>query len=196
MDLNDNFQPFLSDPQQNNVSFAQTDHFISHQSQENSNLISTNQDGTHFSNQYDSTSTQSQQTFQPYTQTTNDSLAISQRPVHINNFFYQPYNDFLNYHVKCEKIFDDSIIQLLNQPLRENEFQCIFFHRQLCDNQFYQITCEIVSPSLVNCCLNKNIYGAEIEQNMKQEQLAFTSSYQRENLRYHLELYLSNQLLY
>ncbi|CAB4429246.1 unnamed protein product [Rhizophagus irregularis] len=67
---------------------------------------------------------------------------------------------------------------------------------QLYDNHIYKITCEIiVPPSLINSYLYEHYYDTQIEQNMRQEQLNFAPS-QRENLRYHLELYLRNKVLY
>jgi hypothetical protein len=124
---------------------------------------------------------------------------LSQQTPHINKFFYQPSNDFLNYHIECEKMSEDYITRLLNQPftimqLKENNYRCTFFYRQHCNNQFYQISCEIVSPSLINDCLNKSFYHAKIEQNMKQDQLAFTSSYQKDNLEDNLTTYLSHNI--
>ena len=74
--------------------------------------------------------------------------------------------------------------------LKENEYLNIFFYKQQCNNQFYQVSCKIVSPSF----LNKNFYGIETEQNMRQEKLAF-NPYQKENLKQDLILYLSHHLL-
>ena len=69
-----------------------------------------------------------------------------------------------------------------------NENECIFYYKQQSDNQFYQVSCEIVSPLLVNDCLNKNIHRIELQQqNMEQERLVFTFD-QKENLEYQLKL--------
>src|ERR1051325_6582594 len=72
---------------------------------------------------------------------------------------------------------------------REDEY--VFFYQQKCDNRFYQVSCEIVPPLLVDSCLNKNFLGIELQnQNMEQEHLAFTSG-QKDDLEYHLRQYLS-----
>ncbi|CAI2192529.1 7148_t:CDS:2, partial [Funneliformis geosporum] len=83
-------------------------------------------------------------------------------------------NSFGNpqYHVSCEKISNELIIKLLNllkenrMQLKQNEY--VFFYQQQCNDQIYQVSCEMVSPSLINNYLNKNIHGIEIE-NMGQE---------------------------
>src|SRR2546429_4339778 len=115
---------------------------------------------------------------------------------HPSIFFFRPRNDFYHYHVICKEIPYDVVEYLLNEPLnRNNENECIFFYQQKCNDRFYQISCEIVSPFLVNNCLNKNFLGFEFQQqNMEQERLAFTF-YQKENLEYHLKQYLSQYLL-
>ncbi|CAB4387081.1 unnamed protein product [Rhizophagus irregularis] len=157
----------------------------------NYNIASTHQN-VNFSNQYDPMSIQ--QTFQTSIQT--NSLTDSQNPpVHLSKFFYQPPNDTFNYHIECEKISDEHVIQLLNQPfsimqLKENDYLNVFFYKQRCNNQFYQVSCKIVSPSF----LNKNFYGTETGQNISQEKLAFTL-YQKEILKQDLASYLSYHLL-
>jgi len=131
-------------------------------------------------------STQSAQSYQP------------SQPVHSNIFIYRPPNNYCQYYVKCEKFSNDLVIQLLNKikeniiQLKKNEY--IFFYQQKYNYQIYQISCEIVPPSFINNYLNKTIHGIEIEQNMEQEQLAFTSD-QEKNLEIHLSQYLSNYLL-
>jgi len=74
------------------------------------------------------------------------------------------------------------------------EKEHIFFYQQQCNNQIYQISCEIISPSFINNYLNKNIHGIEIEQDMEQELLTFTVD-QGKNLELHLSQYLGNFLL-
>ncbi|RIA91350.1 hypothetical protein C1645_805241 [Glomus cerebriforme] len=116
-------------------------------------------------------------------------------------FFFQPPSDFYHYYVNCKEISYDTIAYLLtktfknskerNIQFKENEY--IFVYRQRYD-QFYQISCEIVSPLLVNNCLNKNFLGIELQQDAAQENLSFTSD-QKENLEYHLKQYLSQYLL-
>ncbi|CAG8508577.1 8331_t:CDS:1 [Funneliformis caledonium] len=123
------------------------------------------------------------------------------QPVQFNTFFFRPPNDYYQYHVNCEKISIDLILQLLNKrkenimQLKENKY--IFFYQQRSNNQFYQfyqISCEIVSPSFINDWLNKNIYGIEFEQNMVQEQFVFTLD-QEKHLEIHLSQYLNNHFL-
>jgi len=119
-------------------------------------------------------------------------------PVHSNIFIYRPPNNYCQYYVKCENFSNDLVIQSLNKikeniiQLKKNEY--IFFYQQKYNYQIYQISCEIVPPSFINNYLNKTIHGIEIEQNMEQEQLAFTSD-QEKNLEIHLSQYLSNYLL-
>ena len=75
-----------------------------------------------------------------------------------------------------------------------NENEHIFFYQQRFDNRFFQILCEIVSPSSITNYLNENIYGINIQQNVEQEQLSFINE-QRQYLELHLAQYLSNYLL-
>ncbi|CAB4390906.1 unnamed protein product [Rhizophagus irregularis] len=109
----------------------------------------------------------------------------AQRAVHCNKFFYRPYNDFLNYHIKCEKVS----LQLLNNSMQSKANEYIFYYQQQNNNQIYQISCEIASSNY----LNKKFYGIEIEPNMEQKQLVFTSD-QQENLKFYLSQYLGNYL--
>src|SRR6266498_1423495 len=139
-------------------------------------------------------SIQSVQSYQPPQQ----AFFSQFQPVHSNIFIYRPPNNHYQYYVKCEKISNDLVIQLLNKvkeniiKLKKNEY--IFFYQQKCNHQIYQVSCEIVPPSFINNYLNKNIYGIEIEQNMGQEGLVFTDD-QEKNLELHLSQYLSNYLL-
>src|SRR4051812_22053958 len=72
---------------------------------------------------------------------------------HPNDFFYRPSNGFYHYHVNCKEIPYNEIILLLNKSLNNkihlNGNENIFFYQQHHDNRFYQVTCEIVSPSLI-----------------------------------------------
>ncbi|GBC04434.1 hypothetical protein RclHR1_05690002 [Rhizophagus clarus] len=117
---------------------------------------------------------------------------------HPNVFFYRPPNDFCHYYVSCKEICYDTVTHLLNKlkenNIQVNENECIFYYQQQYDNRFYQISCEIVSPSLIDNCLNKNFLGFELQQNVNQEYLAFTFD-QKENLEYFLNQYLSQYLL-
>jgi hypothetical protein len=121
----------------------------------------------------------------------------NQNHVHPSDFFYRPSNGFYHYHVSCREIPYNTITYLLNKSLNSklhfNENEYIFFYQQLHDNRFYQVTCEIVSPSLVTNYLNENFHRFEL-QHMEQENLIFTS-YQKENLEYYLTRYLSQYLL-
>ncbi|GBC04438.1 hypothetical protein RclHR1_05690006 [Rhizophagus clarus] len=116
-------------------------------------------------------------------------------------FFFRPPNDFYHYLIKCGETSYDTIERLLkklfndkenNMQSKEDEY--IFFYRQECNGRFYQITCEIVSPLLVNYCLSKNILGIELQQTMEQEHLAFTVD-QKNYLEHHLKQYLSQHIL-
>ena len=132
------------------------------------------------------------------------SVAFSQQEIqHTNVFFFRPPNDSYHYHVICKEISYDVIERLLNKPLNGNnvsldENECTFFtffYQQKCNDRFYQISCEIVPPLLVNNCLNQNFLGFELQQqNMEQERLTFTF-YQKENLEYHLKQRLSQYFL-
>ena len=70
----------------------------------------------------------------------------------------------------------------------------IFFYQQKFDNRFFQISCEIVSPSSITNYLNENIYGIKPQQSVEQEQLSFVIE-QKQYLEFHLTQYLSNFLL-
>jgi hypothetical protein len=111
---------------------------------------------------------------------------------HINDFFYQLPNYPFIYHIKCEKATIQLLNNSFNTDLGENEY--IFFYQQEYNDQPYQISCEIFSPSLINDYLNKNIYGVEIKQDLRQEQFVFTSD-QKEMLKSHLTKYLCYYLL-
>ena len=78
--------------------------------------------------------------------------------------------------------------------IQSNENECIFYYQQQYDTRFYQVSCEIVSPILINNCLNKNFLGIELRRDMENEKLAFTFN-QKENLEYCLKQYLSLNLL-
>ncbi|PKY62340.1 hypothetical protein RhiirA4_488649 [Rhizophagus irregularis] len=76
-----------------------------------------------------------------------------------------------------------------NVQFNENEY--IFYYQQEHNNRFYQITCEIVSSSLITNCLNESFHGVELQQNLLQENLVFT----KEDLEFHLTRYLSQYLI-
>ncbi|RIA91349.1 hypothetical protein C1645_822137 [Glomus cerebriforme] len=117
------------------------------------------------------------------------------RVVHSNDFFCHigPYH----YHINCKAIPFNTIISLLNGKMsiiQSNENEHIIFYHQEYNNQFFQITCKLVSPSFITNYLNETFHGIELQQNMIQENLVFTL-YQKENLEYHLIRYLSQYLL-
>jgi hypothetical protein len=171
---------YLTNQQYNNLTFNASDYHLSSiltnsYPQQASNVNANNVISLHYSCQYDPKLMQ-----QPLQQ-----ISQTKYSPHRNEFFYQPYNDVFNYHIKCEKIS----LQLLNcsMQLKANEY--IFYYQQQSNNQIYRILCEIVSPNY----LNKNFYGIEIEPNMEQKQLVFTFD-QQENLKLHLSTYLSNYI--
>ncbi|GBB94505.1 hypothetical protein RclHR1_02370005 [Rhizophagus clarus] len=129
----------------------------------------------------------------------DSSANLQNQPVHPTTFFYRPPSDFYHYYVICKEISKDSVGDLLNKLLREsnvqpNENECIFYYQQQYDNRLYQVSCEIVSPLVINNCLNKNFLGVEFQQNMEQEKLVFTFN-QKEYLEGHLKKYLSQYVL-
>ncbi|PKY46453.1 hypothetical protein RhiirA4_461315 [Rhizophagus irregularis] len=115
-----------------------------------------------------------------------------------NNFPVVPPNEFYHYNIKCNEISYSNVIFLLNKSLNSKEFntqsnenEYIFFYQQEYDNRFYQVTCEIVSPSSITNYLNENIYGIKPQQ---EERLSFIIE-QKQNLEFHLTQYLRNYLL-
>ncbi|CAB4429221.1 unnamed protein product [Rhizophagus irregularis] len=110
----------------------------------------------------------------------NQQYSINQQilqsmPIHPAKFFCQPPNGPFNYHIKCEKVSNQSLNKSINKQLKENEYT--FFYLQLSDYQSYQITCEMFTPSSINNYLNKNIYGIEVEQ--IQEELSIFTPYHK-----------------
>ncbi|CAB4393624.1 unnamed protein product [Rhizophagus irregularis] len=129
----------------------------------------------------------------------DSSANLKTQPVHPTIFFFRPPNDYYHYHVICKEISNDIVAYLLNKSLKErsvqpNENECIFYYQQQCNNRLYQVSCEIVSPLLVNNCLSKNFLGVEFQQNMEQEHIVLTFD-QKEYLECHLKKYLSQYLL-
>ena len=116
------------------------------------------------------------------------------KPVHPTVFFYRSPNESYHYYVQCKEIPYDTIPCLLGRNIQFNDSEFIFFYRQQHNNRFYQVTCEVVPHLLINHCLNKYFLGIEIQQDMGQENLAFTAE-QKENLEYHVKQRLSQYLL-
>ena len=128
------------------------------------------------------------------------SPSLQQNPIqfiHPTKFFYRPLNDFCHYYVNCEIISHDNLEHLLNklkeQNIQSNENECIFYYSQQYNDQFYQISCEIVSPILVSNCLNEK-YGISLRYEEIDEHLTFKLG-QKENLELHLKQHLSQYLL-
>ena len=155
------------------------------------------------SQQYDAhpqqSTAQSQQLIPP-TQFATQSLPFQQNPipfVHPTAFFFRPFNDFCHYYVNCESISYDNVAHLLNklkeQNIQSNENECIFYYKQQYNDQFYQISCEIVSPILVSNCLNEK-FGIGLQYEEIGEHLTFKLG-QKENLELHLKQHLSQYLL-
>ncbi|RGB33392.1 hypothetical protein C1646_761747 [Rhizophagus diaphanus] len=148
-------------------------------------------------NTFTNSQTQTALNYQPPQQTSQ--IALAQTFTHPNDFFYRPSNDFCHYYINCKEICYDVVTHLLNKFSKErniqfNENECIFYYQQQYDNRFYQVSCEIVSPSLIDNCLNKIFLGIELQQNLNQDYLAFTFD-QKINLEYFLKQYLSQYLL-
>ncbi|GET66809.1 hypothetical protein GLOIN_2v1879824 [Rhizophagus irregularis DAOM 181602=DAOM 197198] len=97
---------------------------------------------------------------------------------HPTTFFYRPPNDCYHYQ----------------SNVQSNENESIFYYQQQYNNQFYHISCEIVSPLVINNCLSKNFLGIEFQQNMEQENLVLNFN-QKENLKCYLKKYLSQYVL-
>jgi hypothetical protein len=130
-----------------------------------------------------------------------DSQLQNRISVHPAVFFYRPPNDSYHYHINCNEISYDTIESLLKKLFNDKESvaqfkddEYIFCYQQKCNNKFYQVSCKIISPLLVDNCLNKNFLGFELQQNMGQEYLTFTPD-QKEYIEYHLKQYLSQYLL-
>src|SRR5581483_8976471 len=139
----------------------------------------------------------SQPTFQTSATAQTDS-ENSILPDHPTDFFYRPPQEFCHYYVKCKNISYDNVTHLLNKlkeqnvQFKENEY--IFFYKQQHNDQFYQISCEMVSPILVNNCLNRN-FGIELQHRENaDEKLEFMPN-QRANLERNLKQYLSQYSL-
>ncbi|PKY30518.1 hypothetical protein RhiirB3_531097 [Rhizophagus irregularis] len=138
---------------------------------------------------------------------TTPSENVSQSPYFqsqptVNNLCVQPDSsaNLKTQPVHPTEISNDIVAYLLNKSLKErsvqpNENECIFYYQQQCNNRLYQVSCEIVSPLLVNNCLSKNFLGVEFQQNMEQEHIVLTFD-QKEYLECHyLKKYLSQYLL-
>ncbi|GBB86203.1 hypothetical protein RclHR1_12640003 [Rhizophagus clarus] len=143
--------------------------------------------------------------FQPQPTVTNiylqhDSSVNHQiQPIHPTVFFFRPPNDYYHYYVICKETSNDIVAYLLNKSLKgcniqSNENECIFYYQQQYNNRLYQVSCEIVSPLLVNNCLTKKFLGVEFQQNIEVENLVFSFN-QKEYLECHLKKYLSQYLI-
>jgi len=98
-------------------------------------------------------------------------------------FFHNPPNDHQIYHVTCKLLSKGNIDNI--KPFPDH----IFYHQ--IDDNFYQITCILISHSLIVQFLNKKIYGIELRQGEEQQQERLTfSNDQRDNLEFHLREFL------
>src|SRR2546421_8835714 len=81
----------------------------------------------------------------------------------------QPALEFLfrdglyQYRIHCKRLSYETIEHLLNNSLNgfnnvQNEYEHNFFYRHQND-QFYQISCRIVSPEFINHYMNTNMFG-------------------------------------
>ncbi|CAG8565853.1 uncharacterized protein OCT59_017011 [Rhizophagus irregularis] len=115
------------------------------------------------------------------TQLANPSLS------HSNDrtaFFYNPPGDSQIYHITCE-LSNKNV-----DPLSDHTF-----YYNIDDNSFYQITCRLISHSLIVQFLNKKIYGIEHKQGEEPQQDYLTfSKFQRDNLEFHLKGFFLNRL--
>jgi hypothetical protein len=98
-------------------------------------------------------------------------------------FFYNPPEDSQFYYITFE---------LLKENIDHDSDHTIYY--KLDDNNFYQVSCRLISRSLIVQFLNKKIYGIEIRQGEEPQQdyLTFSNS-QRDNLEFHLKDFLSNR---
>ncbi|GBC04435.1 hypothetical protein RclHR1_05690003 [Rhizophagus clarus] len=127
---------------------------------------------------------------------TNSSTNLQ---IHPTVFPFRPPNDFYHYYVICKEISIETVANLLNKSskernVRSNDYECVFYYQQQYNNRLYQVSCEIISPLLVNKCLSKSFLGIELQQNMEQENLALTFG-QKDHLECHLKKYLSQYVL-
>ncbi|GBC10498.1 hypothetical protein RclHR1_09690003 [Rhizophagus clarus] len=100
-------------------------------------------------------------------------------------FFYNPPGDYQIYHIICE----------LTRENIDSHSDHIFYYN-LNDKMFYQITCRLISHSLIVQFLNKKIYGIEFRQSEEPQQEFLTfSNLQKDNLEFHLKELLSNHLM-
>ncbi|PKY26413.1 hypothetical protein RhiirB3_441714 [Rhizophagus irregularis] len=99
-------------------------------------------------------------------------------------FFYNPPGDSQIYHITCE-LSNETV-----DPLSDHTF-----YYNIDDNNFYQLTCKLISHSLIVQFLNKKIYGIELKQveEPQQDYLTF-SKFQRDNLEFHLKGFFLNRL--
>ncbi|RIA90165.1 hypothetical protein C1645_849693 [Glomus cerebriforme] len=105
-------------------------------------------------------------------------------------FFYSSPGDPQIFHVICKEISFESKSEILN----DHNCAIYTFYYQLPNNKFFQITCEIVSHSLIVQYLNKKMFGIELIQDEQQEEYLQFYKGQKENLECHLKQYLFDYL--
>src|SRR5688500_11990819 len=88
-------------------------------------------------------------------------------------FVFRPLNDLNHYYTKYQRLSVDLVTMFVNDSISGgmnfihfNEYEHTFVYRQQYNNQFYQVTCEIISPTLINNILNQNINVFEMDPNM------------------------------
>jgi len=110
------------------------------------------------------------------------------------SFFYKPPNDFQIYNVTCKEmtISFDLVSQLLNNNNISSNLY-VFYFPQFVQKKIYQVTCELVSHSLIIQFLNVNIHGIEVKKNDQEGYVNFSREL-RENLEFHLKQFLAQYL--
>src|SRR5207248_5623261 len=69
------------------------------------------------------------------------------------------------------------------------------FYYQLSNDEFYQITCQMISHSTIVQLLNDKVFGIKLRQSERHQQERLEiSDRQKENLETHLKQYLFNYL--
>ncbi|CAB4412028.1 unnamed protein product [Rhizophagus irregularis] len=100
------------------------------------------------------------------------------------SFFYNPPDDHQIYHITCEEIKSEKINDI---DIKHSDH--IFYHSL--DDKNFQITCNLISNTLIAQYLNKERFGIELKQVEVQEQECLTfSNTQQNNLEYHLRICL------
>ncbi|EXX77693.1 uncharacterized protein OCT59_019509 [Rhizophagus irregularis] len=95
------------------------------------------------------------------------------------SFFHNPPDDNQIYHITCKEIKSEKSTDI------DQRSDHTFYHSL--DDKNFQITCNLISNTLIVKYLNKKLFGIELKQVEVQEQECLTfSNTQRNNLEYHL----------